>query len=66
MGVLENKQREGIDLFARRVGALGRAIQASIGLVAGDRLIGSPLLFDAFFAETMEELSRKSWTDEEP
>jgi hypothetical protein len=66
LAVLESKQREGIDLFARRVGALGRAIQAAIGLVAGDSLMGSPFLFDAFFEQTMEELSRKSWADEDP
>ena len=61
LSVLESKQRENIDLFVPTVGALGRAIQAAIGLVAGDALTGSPLLFDALFAQAMEELSEKSW-----
>jgi hypothetical protein len=61
--VLESKDREGIDVFARRVGALGRAIQDAIGLVAGNALMGSPFLFDALFAQTMEELSGKRWDD---
>ena len=59
--VVESEQREGLEFFSRRVGALGRAIQDVVALFTDKELAGSPLYFDQFFMDTMGELSKRDW-----
>ena len=59
--VIESEQREGLEFFCRRIGALGRAIQDVIGLISNEELAGSALQFDQFFMDTMAELSKSDW-----
>jgi hypothetical protein len=59
--VIESDQREGLEFFCHRVGALGRAIQDVVVLFTDKELTGSPLYFDQFFMDTMGELSKKDW-----
>ena len=60
--LIESEQREGLELFCRRVGALGRAIQDVVGLLTDKELAGSTLQFDQFFMDTMAELSKSDWS----
>jgi hypothetical protein len=61
--VVGSAKRDGIDVFAERVGALGRAFQDT-ALAAGDQAItATPFRFDQFFLETMHDLGQRDWSD---
>ncbi|MEH2475719.1 hypothetical protein V1281_003106 [Nitrobacteraceae bacterium AZCC 2161] len=61
--IVGSAERDGLDVFAERVGALGRALQDVMALAAGDRLAAAPpFMFDQFFLETMHDLSQRDWS----
>jgi hypothetical protein len=60
--VVGSATREGIDVFAERAGALGRAFQ-DVTFTAGEPAAAKPFQFDQFFLETMADLGRRDWGD---
>jgi hypothetical protein len=60
--VIESEQRDGLEVFCSRVGALGRAIQEVVGLLTNKETPESTFHFDRFFLDTMAELSKSDWS----
>jgi hypothetical protein len=61
--IVGSAERDGLDVFAERAGALGRALQDVTALAAGDQPAAAPpFMFDQFFLETMHDLSQRDWS----
>ena len=60
--VIESEQRDGLEVFCSRVGALGRAIQDVAALLTDKQSPESAFHFDQFFLDTMAELSKSDWS----
>jgi hypothetical protein len=61
--VIGSAERDGIDVFAERLGALGDAFH-DIALAAGEQPITAlPFQFGQFFLEAMHDLGQRDWSD---
>ena len=61
LAVVGSAQRDGIDVFAKHVGILGRAFQ-DVAISAGEQAAAMPFQFDQFFLETMADLGQRDWS----
>ena len=62
--VLQSNHRDGADLFADRICALGHDVQAAIEIIVGPGAGGPALLFDTYYAEAMRTLAAEDWGTE--
>ncbi len=60
--VVGSAERDGIDLFAERIGALGRAFQVVMATYA-EAPATPPFQYDQFFLETMADLGQRDWSE---
>ncbi|MDB5500927.1 MAG: hypothetical protein JWR89_829 [Tardiphaga sp.] len=60
--IVGSAERDGLDVFAERAGALGRAFQ-DLAFTAGEPIAAAPFQFDQFFLETMADLGQRDWSD---
>lgn len=61
--VVGSAERDGIDTFAERVGALGRAFHDTTLAAGAPAITALPFQFDQFFLETMHDLGQRDWSD---
>ena len=59
--VVGSPERDGLTVFAERVGELGAAFHAV--MVKAGCAPTPPFLFDQFFLESMHDLGQRDWTD---
>lgn len=60
--VVGSAERDGIDVFAECVGALGRAFQDTALAAGAPAITATPFQFDQFFLETMHDLGQRDWS----
>ena len=59
--VVGSAERDGVAIFAERVGELGEALHAVMAR-AGSAPV-PPFMFDQFFLESMHDLGQRDWSD---
>jgi len=59
--IVGSAERDGVAIFAERVGELGEALHAVMAR-AGSAPV-PPFMFDQFFLESMHDLGQRDWSD---
>jgi hypothetical protein len=60
--IVGSAERDGIDVFADHIGALGRAFQ-DVAAINDGAPLSPPFLFDQFFLESMNDLAQRDWSE---